>query len=46
MKMEHTMSAPANGVCEAFNVEIGEQVTEGRELVRFRADVAAAPAAG
>jgi 3-methylcrotonyl-CoA carboxylase alpha subunit len=42
MKMEHTMSAPAAGVCEAFNVAIGEQVTEGSELVRFHADAAQA----
>jgi 3-methylcrotonyl-CoA carboxylase alpha subunit len=38
MKMEHTMGAPADGVCEAFNVAIGEQVAEGSELVQFHAD--------
>ena len=36
MKMEHTTSAPADGVCEAFNVAVGEQVSEGAELVRFK----------
>jgi 3-methylcrotonyl-CoA carboxylase alpha subunit len=36
MKMEHTTSAPADGICEAFNVAIGEQVSEGAELVRFK----------
>jgi 3-methylcrotonyl-CoA carboxylase alpha subunit len=35
MKMEHTTSAPADGICEAFNVAVGEQVSEGAELVRF-----------
>jgi 3-methylcrotonyl-CoA carboxylase alpha subunit len=35
MKMEHTMCAPADGLCEAFNVAVGEQVSEGSELVRF-----------
>jgi 3-methylcrotonyl-CoA carboxylase alpha subunit len=33
MKMEHTLGAPADGICEAFNVAVGEQVTEGSELV-------------
>ena len=36
MKMEHTTSAPADGICEAFNVGVGEQVSEGAELVRFK----------
>ena len=35
MKMEHTLCAPADGVCEAFNAAVGEQVTEGSELVQF-----------
>ncbi len=35
MKMEHTLGAPADGVCEAFNVAVGEQVAEGTELVQF-----------
>jgi len=38
MKMEHTLSAPADGVCEGFNVAVGDQVTEGAELVQFKAD--------
>jgi 3-methylcrotonyl-CoA carboxylase alpha subunit len=36
MKMEHTMSAPADGICEAFNAAVGEQVSEGSELVQFK----------
>jgi 3-methylcrotonyl-CoA carboxylase alpha subunit len=36
MKMEHTLTAPANGVCEAFNCAVGDQVPEGAELVSFR----------
>jgi len=35
MKMEHTLAAPADGICEAFNVAVGEQVAEGTELVQF-----------
>jgi 3-methylcrotonyl-CoA carboxylase alpha subunit len=38
MKMEHTMSAPADGICEHFNVAVGDQVTEDAELVQFKAD--------
>ncbi len=38
MKMEHTTFAPADGVCEGFNVAVGEQVAEGSELVRFQND--------
>jgi 3-methylcrotonyl-CoA carboxylase alpha subunit len=38
MKMEHVTGAPADGVCEAFNVAVGDQVSEGVELVRFKAD--------
>jgi acetyl/propionyl-CoA carboxylase alpha subunit len=36
--MEHTTTAPADGVCEGFNVAVGEQVAEGTELVKFHAD--------
>jgi 3-methylcrotonyl-CoA carboxylase alpha subunit len=44
MKMEHTTYAPADGICEAFNVALGEQVSEGTELVKFQSDsVQAAP---
>ncbi len=35
MKMEHTTCAPTDGVCEAFNVAVGDQVSEGSELVQF-----------
>ena len=40
MKMEQTFSAPADGVCVAFNVAVGEQVVEGSELVDFRTEAA------
>jgi len=38
MKMEQSLCAPADGECVAFNVAVGEQVTEGAELVEFRPD--------
>ena len=44
MKMEHTTAAPADGICEGFNVAVGDQVAEGAELVQFKADAAAASA--
>jgi 3-methylcrotonyl-CoA carboxylase alpha subunit len=35
MKMEHTITAPAAGRVNAFRYAVGEQVTEGVELVDF-----------
>ncbi|MGB0126147.1 MAG: acetyl/propionyl/methylcrotonyl-CoA carboxylase subunit alpha, partial [Rhodocyclaceae bacterium] len=35
MKMEHTLCAPAPGRVEAFRFAVGDQVTEGVELVEF-----------
>jgi 3-methylcrotonyl-CoA carboxylase alpha subunit len=35
MKMEHTITAPAAGTLNAFRFAVGEQVTEGAELVDF-----------
>jgi 3-methylcrotonyl-CoA carboxylase alpha subunit len=35
MKMEHVITAPANGVVEAINCAVGDQVEEGVELVAF-----------
>jgi len=35
MKMEHTVSAPADGVVERVNYEIGDLVEEGAELIVF-----------
>jgi 3-methylcrotonyl-CoA carboxylase alpha subunit len=35
MKMEHTITAPAAGTLKAFKFAVGEQVTEGAELVDF-----------
>ena len=35
MKMEHTITAPAAGKLNGFRFAVGEQVTEGAELVDF-----------
>jgi 3-methylcrotonyl-CoA carboxylase alpha subunit len=35
MKMEHTIAAPAAGVVKAFCFAVGDQVTDGAELVEF-----------
>ena len=35
MKMEHTITAPAAGRLRGFRFAVGEQVTEGAELVDF-----------
>jgi 3-methylcrotonyl-CoA carboxylase alpha subunit len=37
MKMEHTICAPAAGTVKAFRYAVGEQVTDGAELVDFEA---------
>jgi 3-methylcrotonyl-CoA carboxylase alpha subunit len=37
MKMEHTITAPAAGVLEEVLFAVGDQVTEGAQLVRFAA---------
>ena len=39
MKMEHTITAPAAGRVKGFHVAVGEQVSEGAELLDFEADV-------
>jgi len=33
MKMEHTITAPADGVVKEINFAAGEQVLEGAELI-------------
>jgi 3-methylcrotonyl-CoA carboxylase alpha subunit len=38
MKMEHTIAAPVAGVVKAFRFNVGEQVSDGAELVEFEAD--------
>jgi 3-methylcrotonyl-CoA carboxylase alpha subunit len=38
MKMEHTIAAPASGVVKAFRFNVGEQVSDGAELVEFEVD--------
>ena len=35
MKMEHTLAAPADGTVKTVRYAVGEQVTEGAELVEF-----------
>ncbi|WP_342595850.1 acetyl/propionyl/methylcrotonyl-CoA carboxylase subunit alpha [Salinicola lusitanus] len=35
MKMEHTLSAPADGAVEAFHVAVGDAVAQGDELLAF-----------
>jgi 3-methylcrotonyl-CoA carboxylase alpha subunit len=38
MKMEHTIVAPGDGVVSELLYAVGDQVTEGAELVRFEAE--------
>ena len=38
MKMEHTIAAPAAGLVKGFRFGIGEQVSDGAELVEFEID--------
>ena len=35
MKMEHTLTAPADGKVKSVRYAVGEQVPEGAELVEF-----------
>jgi 3-methylcrotonyl-CoA carboxylase alpha subunit len=35
MKMEHTIAAPAAGVVKSFRFDIGDQVSDGAELLEF-----------
>jgi len=37
MKMEHTIAAPANGTVEDLLYAVGDQVTEGAQLLAFKA---------
>jgi 3-methylcrotonyl-CoA carboxylase alpha subunit len=41
MKMEHAILAPADGVVEEILYAVGDQVSEGAELVRFAAQTTA-----
>jgi 3-methylcrotonyl-CoA carboxylase alpha subunit len=36
MKMEHTLTAPADGVVESVLYGVGDQVTEGVQLLAFK----------
>jgi 3-methylcrotonyl-CoA carboxylase alpha subunit len=38
MKMEHTIVAPTDGLVAELLYAVGDQVTEGAELVRFEAE--------
>ncbi len=38
MKMEHTISAPAAGTVKSFRFAVGDQVSEGAELVEFEGE--------
>jgi len=38
MKMEHTLNSPCDGVVQAIPHPVGEQVTEGTELIHFLED--------
>ena len=38
MKMEHTITAPKNGMVKAFRYAVGDQVVDGATLVDFEAD--------
>lgn len=40
MKMEHTIRAPATGHLKAYRFAVGDQVTDGAELVEFEATTA------
>ena len=35
MKMEHTLAAPADGKIKSVRYAVGEQVSEGADLVEF-----------
>jgi 3-methylcrotonyl-CoA carboxylase alpha subunit len=37
MKMEHTIAAPANGIVEDLLFAVGDQVSEGAQLLAFKA---------
>jgi len=41
MKMEHTIRAPSAGTLKAFRHAVGDQVSEGSELVDFEAEATA-----
>ncbi|MER2528519.1 MAG: acetyl/propionyl/methylcrotonyl-CoA carboxylase subunit alpha [Candidatus Competibacter denitrificans] len=38
MKMEHTITAPTDGTIKAFRFAVGDQVSDGAELVEFEAE--------
>ena len=38
MKMEHSLQAPQSGVVDQILYAVGDQVPEGAELLRLKAD--------
>jgi 3-methylcrotonyl-CoA carboxylase alpha subunit len=40
MKMEHTLTAPADAIVDTVGAEVGHQIAEGAVLVRFAGDAA------
>lgn len=38
MKMEHTLNSPCDGVVQSIPHPVGDQVTEGTELIHFSED--------
>jgi 3-methylcrotonyl-CoA carboxylase alpha subunit len=38
MKMEHTITAPKNGMVKAFRYAAGDQVADGADLLEFEAE--------
>ena len=38
MKMEHTITAPSDGAVKAFRFAVGDQVSDGAELVEFEVE--------
>jgi 3-methylcrotonyl-CoA carboxylase alpha subunit len=38
MKMEHTITAPADGAVEEVLYAVGDQVAEGAQLLSFRTE--------
>lgn len=39
MKMEHTITAPAGGTVKSFRFAVGDQVSDGAELVEFEPEI-------
>ncbi|MFZ2827216.1 acetyl-CoA carboxylase biotin carboxyl carrier protein subunit, partial [Hydrogenophaga sp.] len=42
MKLEHTLTAPRDGVIESVDVSVGQQLAPGQRLVTFAVEAGAA----